>query len=125
MFRQGIYIHGSTDRYSQLIPYFKVASDKRAATVRDMFMQAIQELGTSPEHVHCDKGRENVKVKFLMYMLNDGTVLKLVLAGHSVHNTHIEILQREVHRVVGQHFKDIFYGLEESGMLDVDNPADI
>ena len=88
-------------------------------------MQAIQELGTSPERVRCDKGRENVEVKFLMYMLNDGTVLKPVLAGRSVHNTRIERLWREVHRVVGQHFKDIFYSLEESEMLDVDNPADI
>ena len=92
MFRWGIYIHGSTDGYSRLIPYLKAASDKRAATVRGMFMQAIQELGTSPERVRCDKGRENVGVMFLMYILNDGTVLKLVLAGCSVHHAHIERL---------------------------------
>ena len=92
MFRWGIYIYSSTDGYSWLIPYLKATSDKRAATVCSMFMQVIQELSTSPEHVCCDKGRKNIRVMFLMYILNDGTVLKLVLAGCSVHNTHIERL---------------------------------
>ena len=97
MFRWGIYIHGSTDGYSRLIPYLKAASDKRAATVRGMFMQAIQELGTSPERVRCDKGRENVGVIFMMYLLNNEVVLKSVLTECFVHNTHIKRLWHEVH----------------------------
>ena len=125
MFRWGIYIHGSTDGYSQLITYLKATQDKRAATVHDIFMQAIEELGASPKRVCCDKGRENVGVIFMMYVLNNGAVLKPVLTGRSVHNTRIERLWCEVHRVVGQHFKDIFYALEDFGLLDVDNPIDI
>ena len=72
--------------------------------MHDIFMQAIEELGASPKRVCCDKGRENVGVIFMMYVLNNGVVLKPVPTGRSVHNTRIERLWREVHRVVGQPF---------------------
>ena len=62
---------------------------------------------------------------FIMYLYNDGKILKPVLTGRSVHNTRIERLWREVHRVVGLRFKDIFEYLEAQGYLDIDNPLDI
>ena len=92
MFRWGIYIHGSTDGYSQLITYLKAAQDKRAATVCCIFMQAIEELGASPKCICYDKERKNIKVIFIIYVLNNEAVLKPVLIRYSTYNTHIKRL---------------------------------
>ena len=60
-----------------------------------------------------------------MYLYNRNRVSKPVLAGRSIHNTRIERLWRDVHRVVGSRFKNIFESLEHSGELDLDNSLDL
>ena len=62
---------------------------------------------------------------FLMYLYNQNRISKPVLAGRSIHNTRIERLWRDVHRVVGSRFKNIFESLEYSGELDLDDPLDL
>ena len=55
--------------------------------MRNIFIDASQEIGIFPDHVRCDKGKENVSVMFMMHLYNDGKILKPVLTGHFVHNT--------------------------------------
>ena len=52
-----------------------------------------------------------------MHLLRDGVIHKPVLAGRSVHNTRIERLWREVRRVVGDKYKEIFLEMEANGLL--------
>ncbi len=120
----GIYIHGGSDGASHRIMYLQAAGDKRATTVAKLFLGATSIFGW-PTRVRCDKGRENVCVMLLMELQNPGGVSKPVLAGRSVHNTRIERLWREVHRIIGYRFKVIFYFLERIEALDLDNRLDI
>ena len=111
--------------YSRRIVWLEAQNNKRAKTVRQIFLQALKWFKALPDHVRCDKGRENVGIMFLMYLYNQNRVSKPVLAGRSIHNTWIERLWRDVHRVVGSWFKNIFESLEHSGELDLDNSLDL
>ena len=67
--------------------------------------------------MRCDKGKENKLIMKRMHLLRDGVIHKPVLAGRSVHNTRIERLWREVRRVVGDKYKEIFLEIEVNRLL--------
>ena len=123
--RYGIWIHGCVEGFSRRIVWLEAHNNKRARTVRKIFERARQRFNAHPERVRCDKGRENVGIMFLMYLYNQNRISKPVLAGRSIHNTRIERLWWDVHRVVGSRFKNIFESLKYSGELDLDDPLDL
>lgn len=47
------------------------------------------------------------------------------IAGQSVHNSRIERLWRDVYRSVSSSFVQLFYELEDTGVLNPDNEADL
>ena len=105
--------------------WLEAASNKYSETVGACFDRATQEHGVVPDQVRCDKGKENSTVISHMFLLCGNQIHNPVLTGCSVHNTRIERLWRDIHRLVVWRFKDIFYDLENSNDLDVDSYIDI
>ena len=60
-----------------------------------------------------------------MFLLRGSHVQSPVLTGRSVHNTRIERLWRDVHRIIGARFKEVFFTLEDSGDLEVNSDIDL
>ena len=54
----GFYVHGAIDGHSCLIVYFQCCSNKRATTVSNPFLRAVNIFGW-PSHVRGDFGKEN------------------------------------------------------------------
>lgn len=65
--RWRIVIHGGVDGFSRIPVYLHASSNNCAATVLNLFTEAVSTLGL-PSRVRCDKGGENYDVGF--YMLN-------------------------------------------------------
>lgn len=86
----------------------------------DLFLNATQEYGW-PSRVLIDHGGENTQVWQLMEDrrgFNRGSFL----VGCSTHNQRIERLWRDVFRCVAHIFYYTFQAMEESGILEIDNP---
>jgi len=65
--RWRIVIHAGVDGYSRIPVYLHASSNNCAATVLNLFTEAVSTFGL-PSRVRCDKGGENYDVGF--YMLN-------------------------------------------------------
>ena len=111
--------HCSIDGYSRLVVFIKCSTNNKAATVYDLFIQAVQRYGL-PSRVRCDQGGENILVAQHM-LRHRGSERRSVLVGSSVHNQRIERLWRDMHRCVTVTFYRLFYYLEYHGLL---NPID-
>lgn len=83
-FRWRIVVHGGIDGFSRLIVYLSAATNNRAATVLQSFLEAVQVCGL-PICVRSDKGGENVDVARYM-VANRGLNRNSHIAGRSVHN---------------------------------------
>jgi hypothetical protein len=123
--RWNIYISGCVDGYSRRIMWLSAANNKKASTVHGNFKSAVRETGYVPHRIRCDKGKENSDVIYAMWRLRGLYTRTPVLTGRSVHNTRIERLWREVHRLIGERFKGIFLKLEDQGYLSVDSTVDL
>ena len=77
-----------------------------------------------PRRIRTDYGTENVDVARRM-LDRYGPESSPVLTGQSVHNQRIERLWRDVHNYIVMYFKNIFYYLESSHLLDPDDDIDI
>ena len=85
-------------------------------TVLQCFLDAVRSLGL-PSRVRCDRGGENVMVS--EFLLNHPG------HGRSVHSQRIERLWRDLLTGCISLFYDLFYTLEDTGVLCPSNNADL
>ena len=115
-------IHGCYDGKSRKIMFLKCSTNNLSEAVLGLFLDAIIEhRGLWPSRVGGDFGAENVEV--CEAMTNHwGPGRNSFIAGSSTRNQRIERLWRDAFRCVCQHFYYNFNAMEETGILEVENP---
>ena len=112
-------VHGCIDGNSRAIIYLKCRTNNLAATALQFFIEGTEKFGV-PSRVRADHGVENVDIARFM-ITTRGTDRGSFITGASIHNQRIERLWREVNRVLGALYKDLFIFMENNDVLDVDN----
>lgn len=109
-------ITGVVDGFSRLPVVLECTTDNKAQTVLDCFMKGVREFGL-PLRVRSDMGMENVLVAD--YMIEKrGSNRGSMITGKSTHNQRIERLWRDVFTGVLSYYYELFYFMEEEGILD-------
>ena len=125
LIRWRIVTHAAIDGYSRLPVFLRASDNNRADTVLDCFLEAIETYGL-PSRVRCDKGGENVKVsQFMLAHPERGPNRGSCITGRSVHNQRVERFWRDLFSGCIATFYFLFYELEDSELLDRDDPVDI
>ena len=116
LIRWRMVVHAGIDGYSRLVVFLSYSDNNRAETVYSHFLAAVQQHGL-PSRVRSDQGGENLQVALHMIRYR-GTNRNSMLVGSSVHNQRIERLWRDLHRCTIKVFYNLFYFLEQIGLLD-------
>ncbi|CAC5373769.1 unnamed protein product [Mytilus coruscus] len=107
-------ILGGIDWFSRLIMYLHCRDNNTSATVLSSFLSGVANFGKHLR-VRSDKGLENVSVADFMWTKHgDGSVI----TGQSTHNQRIERLWRDLYEGVLCYFYNLFYHIEDQGILD-------
>ena len=115
--------HGGIDGFSRLITYLQCSNNNASETVTECFLKATHQFGI-PSRVRSDHGTENVGVWRFMEEVR-GSGRNSYIAGRSVHNCRIERLWRDVYTCVASTYVELFTYMEQQGILNSDNDADI
>ncbi|KAG9026602.1 hypothetical protein FS837_004565, partial [Tulasnella sp. UAMH 9824] len=115
----GFYVHGCIDGYSRLIIYLECCSNKRSATVEQLFLDGVSRWGW-PSRVRGDFGKENNGIEQQM-KTHWGEAHRAYLRGRSIQNVRIERLWRDVRKDSLEIYRRIFLKLEEGQLLDMED----
>ncbi|CAG2202812.1 unnamed protein product [Mytilus edulis] len=107
-------IVGGIDGFSRLIMFLKCTDNNISETLLQCFLSGVDKFGI-PNRVRSDKGMENVSVADFMLSKKG---LDSMITGKSTHNQRIERLWRDVYDGVLSFFYNIFYHMEDQGILD-------
>lgn len=108
--------HAGIDGFSRMIVYMQCSNNNQSSTLYAAFLKAVHQYGL-PSRVRSDQGRENQLVA--QHMLEHrGSERRSMITGSSVHNQRIERLWRDMHQCVVKVFYQLFYYLEQHGILD-------
>lgn len=125
LIRWGFVIHGCVDGYSRRINFLHCSTNNLATTVLSLFQDAVQrDGGLWPSRIRVDFGVENVAVCDAMVAVR-GQGRGSFIAGSSCRNQRIERLWRDVFRCVNYIFYYTFYAMEQTGLLDLENPINM
>ncbi len=116
LIRWRLVTHGAIDGYSRLVLYLHCASNNKATTVYELFLNAIQRHHL-PSRVRSDQGMENILVARHM-IEKRGAQRNSMITGSSTHNQRIERLWRDMHQGVTLMYYKLFYFMEHHGLLD-------
>ena len=108
---------GVVDGFSRLPISLKCWANNEAETVLTCFSKGVQAY-CLPSRVRSDRGRENVLVADNM-LDKRGTNRGSMITGKSTHNQRIERLWRDVYTGVLSIFYELFYFMEDEGILDL------
>ncbi|KAK6981683.1 Integrase catalytic domain-containing protein [Favolaschia claudopus] len=92
----------------------------RSATVEALWMEAVSKYGW-PSRGRGDFGKENNGVERRM-IAHWGVMHRAYLRGRSTQNIRMERNWRDVRKDTLEFFRQIFFYLEESALLDMENP---
>lgn len=119
LIRWHLVIVGGIDGFSRLVTFLECTDNNKAETIFTCFKHGIEEYGT-PLRVRSDQGQENCKVADFMIAVR-GTDRGSMITGKSTHNQRIERLWRDVYDGVLSYYYELFYFLEDQGLLDALN----
>lgn len=114
---------GAIDGFSRFVTVLNCADNNKADTVLKCFVDGVHQHGL-PLRVRSDKGLENISVAEYMIRRN-GPDTKAMITGKSTHNQRIERLWRDVFEGVLYFYYNLFYFLEDEGILDIMNDLHI
>ena len=119
-------IVGVVDGFSRLPVSLECCTNNKAETFLTCFSKGVQAYGL-PCRTRSDRGKENVLV--VDYMLDKrGTNRGSMITVKRTHNQRVERLWRDVYTGVLSIFYELFYFMEDEGILDPLNqihPADL
>ena len=122
LIRWGFIIHGCIDGYSRRIIFLRCSTNNLASTVLSLFESAVErDGGLWPSRIRVDYGVENISVCEAMVAVR-GEARGSFIAGSLTRNQRIERLWRDVFRCICHLFYYTFYAMEQTGLLDVENP---
>ena len=124
LIRWGLVIHGCIDGFSRRIMFLRCSNNNLSQTVLELFLRAIENDALWPSRIRVDYGVENVQVCDAMVEVR-GEGRGSFIAGPSTRNQRIERLWRDVFRCVCHLFYYVFYALEDTGLLNIENPMDL
>ena len=124
LIRWGLVIHGCIDGFSRRIVFLRCSDNNLSQTVLELFLKAIEKDGFWPSRIRVDYWVENLLVCDAM-VEGRGEGRGSFIPGPSTRNQRIERLWREVFRCVCHLFYYVFYAMEDTGLLQIDNPVDV